>query len=183
MELSLISRMKLTLSPQLPSYPDRHPLTFTNRDTPRALVSQQVISEKSWCYLNTGSLWSRRVTGILKAIGHGFPSQLSSQLFITHLFGWSGFNGFPIQMGQCRGHGFSLWPRKIPYATEPQSPSTTTIEPVLWSPGATSTEPTGRSCWSPWAREPVLKKSPSVAPALWDQTKAQQQRPSTVKNK
>ena len=47
-ELSLISRTSLTLS--LHSFhliPDRHPLTFTHRGSPRALVSQQVISEKS----------------------------------------------------------------------------------------------------------------------------------------
>ena len=47
-ELSLISRMRLTLSfHSFHLIPDRHPLTFTHRVTARALVSQQVISEKS----------------------------------------------------------------------------------------------------------------------------------------
>ena len=41
---------------------------------------------------------------------------------------------------QGRRHGFGLWSRKIPHATEQLTPSTTTFEPVLWSPGATATE-------------------------------------------
>ena len=42
---------------------------------------------------------------------------------------------------QCRRHGFDLWSRKSPYAMVQRSPSTTTVEPVLWSLGATATEP------------------------------------------
>ena len=43
---------------------------------------------------------------------------------------------------QCRGQGFNPWSRKIPHATEQLSPCATTTEPMLWSLGATTTEPT-----------------------------------------
>ena len=43
---------------------------------------------------------------------------------------------------QCRRHGFSPWSGMIPCATGQLSPCITTIEPVLWSLGATTTEPT-----------------------------------------
>ena len=41
---------------------------------------------------------------------------------------------------QCRRHGFDPWSGKIPHVTEQLSPSATTIEPVLKSPGAATTE-------------------------------------------
>ena len=40
---------------------------------------------------------------------------------------------------QCRRHGFHPWPGKIQRAVEQLSPCSTTIEPVLQGPGATST--------------------------------------------
>ena len=40
-------------------------------------------------------------------------------------------------------HGFDRWSKKIPHAIEQQlSTWATTTEPVLWSLGATTTEPT-----------------------------------------
>ena len=41
---------------------------------------------------------------------------------------------------QNKRHGFDPWSRKIPHAAEQLSLCFTTIEPVLWSPGATATE-------------------------------------------
>ena len=49
----------------------------------------------------------------------------------------------------ARGHGVEPWSGKIPHAAEQLSPCTTTTEPVLWSPQATTTEPTRRNYWSP----------------------------------
>ena len=57
---------------------------------------------------------------------------------------WDSF-GFPLWLSgkestcQCRTHRFDLWSRKIPHATEQQS-QCTTIEPVLYNPGTTTTE-------------------------------------------
>ena len=48
---------------------------------------------------------------------------------------------------QCRGRGFDPWSRKIPHVAEQLSPCTTTTEPALQSPGATTTE--GPAPWSP----------------------------------
>ena len=56
---------------------------------------------------------------------------------------------------QSREHGFSPWPGKIPHAMEQLSPNTSSIEPVLESPGATTAETTCRSYWHPQALEPV----------------------------
>ena len=70
---------------------------------------------------------------------------------------------------QCRRHGFKPWSRKIPQAKEQLSPCTTTVEPVLWSPGATTTEPTCCNHWGLSAIEPVLhsKRGPSTATREW----------------
>ena len=57
---------------------------------------------------------------------------------------------------QCRRHGFDPWSGKIPHAVEQLSQRTTTIEPVLQSPGAPITEPVCCQTWSPCAREPAL---------------------------
>ena len=57
---------------------------------------------------------------------------------------------------QCRRHGFSPWSGKIPYALKELCLCATTIEPVLQSPGATTTEPMCCNCWSPSALEPML---------------------------
>ena len=50
-------------------------------------------------------------------------------------------------------HWFNPWSGKTPHAAEQLSPRTPTIEPVLWSLGATTTEPT---ClyWSSYAQSP-----------------------------
>ena len=45
------------------------------------------------------------------------------------------------------GQGFDLWSGKIPHVVEQLSPCTTTAEPVLWSPGATTAE--AQAPWSP----------------------------------
>ena len=40
----------------------------------------------------------------------------------------------------CRRHGFDPWSNEIPHAVEQLTPGTTTIEPMLYSSGATATE-------------------------------------------
>ena len=45
---------------------------------------------------------------------------------------------------------------KIPRVTEQPKPYTTTSEPVLWSPGAATAEPTSHNYGSSRALEPVL---------------------------
>ena len=42
---------------------------------------------------------------------------------------------------ECRRHGFDPWSRRIPHALEQLSLCAPVIEAVLWSPGATTTEP------------------------------------------
>ena len=42
---------------------------------------------------------------------------------------------------QCRRHLFDPLSKKIPHASEQLSLCTTTVEPVLWSLGATTAEP------------------------------------------
>ena len=42
---------------------------------------------------------------------------------------------------QCRRHRFDPLSKKIPHASEQLSLCTTTVEPVLWSLGATTAEP------------------------------------------
>ena len=49
------------------------------------------------------------------------------------------------------------WSGKMPHAMEHLSLCTATTEPVLWSPGVTTSEPTHRSYWSPHALESVLR--------------------------
>ena len=43
---------------------------------------------------------------------------------------------------QCRRHGFDPWFRKILHTVEQLSLRATTTEPVLYTPGAATTEPT-----------------------------------------
>ena len=57
---------------------------------------------------------------------------------------------------QCRRHGFNPWSRKIPQAAEQLSSSTTTVGPVLSSPGNLTIKPTYSH-----ARKPVLCKKKS----------------------
>ena len=59
---------------------------------------------------------------------------------------------------QDRRCGFDPLSGKIPQAVEHQSPCTTTIEPVLWSPAATTAEPTWCNYWSPRAHAPQQEK-------------------------
>ena len=56
---------------------------------------------------------------------------------------------------QSRGHQFDPWSGRIPCASEQLSPCATASEPVLWSPGAATTESSGHACWSLHALEPV----------------------------
>ena len=58
----------------------------------------------------------------------------------------------------CRRHGFDPWSRKILHAIEQLIPCTTTVEPMLYSPGTATTEPLCHNYWRPSALEPVLHK-------------------------
>ena len=46
---------------------------------------------------------------------------------------------------QCKGYGFDPWSRRIPQVAEQLSLCATTIEPVLYVLGATTTEPAGHN--------------------------------------
>ena len=88
--------------------------------------------------------------------------QLSLQLFSTWNFLYKLRAGFPWWLSgkesacQCRRHSFDPWPRKSPHAREQLNPCAMTIEPGLWSPGATTPESMCRSYWPPCTLEPVL---------------------------
>ena len=62
---------------------------------------------------------------------------------------------------QCRRHGFDPWSGRIPHAAEQLSPCTTATEPVVYSPGAVTTESTYCTYWSPHILEPVLRNKRS----------------------
>ena len=96
---------------------------------------------------------------------------------------------------QCRRHGFDSQSRRIPHALE-QLGQYATIETVLSSPRATTTESMQYNCWSLHTLESMLHKRRSrrkERPAQCDwsvplltttwQKPAQQWRPSTAKNK
>ena len=55
---------------------------------------------------------------------------------------------------QCRGHRFEPGSGKVPHAAEQLGPCATAAEPVLWSPRATTTEPTCCNYWSSCAWSP-----------------------------
>ena len=46
---------------------------------------------------------------------------------------------------QCRRHRFDPWSGKIPHNVEQPSPCIAITEPVLWGPGAATTEPMCRN--------------------------------------
>ena len=60
---------------------------------------------------------------------------------------------------QCRRHEFNPQSEKIPHVMEQLSPCTTTTEPVLWNPGAASTEPTCPKVHAPQG-EAIAVRSP-----------------------
>ena len=73
---------------------------------------------------------------------------------------------------QCSWHGFDPSSGNILHATEQLSPCPMTIEPVLWSPRAASTEPmccsySSRWALAPWSlcytREATAVRSPHTA--------------------
>ena len=57
---------------------------------------------------------------------------------------------------QCRRRGFDPSSRKTPHAAEQLNPCSTTTEPVPWSSGTTTTEPTCHQHRSPCAPVPLL---------------------------
>ena len=62
---------------------------------------------------------------------------------------------------QCRRLGFDPWSRMLTHATEQLNPCVTIIEPVLYSPGAMTTETTCHIYCSLRALEPVLQNKRS----------------------
>ena len=62
---------------------------------------------------------------------------------------------------QCRRHEFNHWSRKISHAAEQLSLCTTTTEPVLLSPGTTTTEPMCHNYWSLCTLESMIHKKRS----------------------
>ena len=62
---------------------------------------------------------------------------------------------------QCKRHQYDPWSRKIPHAAEQQSLCAPTLEPVLWSPGTTTTGPRSHNYWSLHTLEPTLSNKKS----------------------
>ena len=58
-------------------------------------------------------------------------------------------------------HGFDPWSKKILHATEQRIMWATTIEPVFWSLGATTTEHASQDSWNPLTLEPTLSNKRS----------------------
>ena len=90
---------------------------------------------------------------------------------------------------QYRRHGFNPWSGKIPHVTEQLTPCTTAAEPVLWSLGAKTAEPTWCNYWRLCSRAYALQREEPlqweactpqqrVAPAHCREISMQQQRPS-----
>ena len=67
---------------------------------------------------------------------------------------------------QWRGHGFYPWSRRIPHTAEQLSLCTTTTEPVLQSPWATTTELTCPNYWSLHTVE--ARAPPQEKPLQWE---------------
>ena len=76
---------------------------------------------------------------------------------------WGFLSGSVLENPPCqrRRHRFDPLSRNIPHASQQLSPCATTIEPVLWSPGTTTTEPSSHNHWSPQTREPKLSNKRS----------------------
>ena len=92
---------------------------------------------------------------------------------------------------QCRRHRFDPWSRKSPHVSEQLSPCASTIELVLWSLGAITTELTCLSYWKLCTLELVLcsKRSHHNEKPLHHNENAtrekptRQRRPDTAENK
>ena len=64
---------------------------------------------------------------------------------------WLGGKEFACQ---CRRHRFNPWSGKIPHASERLSTRATTVEPVLWSPGAATTKALAPRAYAPQQGRP-----------------------------
>ena len=67
-------------------------------------------------------------------------SSLELYLKIKNKSGLPGWLSGKESACQCRKHGFNIWVRRIPHASEQLSWCATTTKPVLWRPGTTTTE-------------------------------------------
>ena len=89
---------------------------------------------------------------------------------------------------QCWRHGFHPWVRKIPHASEQLSPCATTTEPVFWSLGTTTPEPTHAKARAQQQEKPpqweIQHRNEEWPPLITTREKPLQgQRPSAAKNK
>ena len=124
----------------------------------------------TWAWVNSGSWWWTGRPGMLQFMG----SQRVGHDWATELNWTDSITGTPVHRivlkrhyseapwwlsnkefaCHCRRHGFDPWSRKILHVMGKLSPWATTTEPVLWSPGTTSTEPTPRAC-APQEEKPL----------------------------
>ena len=90
--------------------------------------------------------------------------------------------------------GFDPWSGKIPHAVEQLSPCTTTTEPVLYNPRATTTEARAPRAHAPQQEKPLQRgatamRNPhtttkgSPCSLQLEKARAKQQRPNAAKNK
>ena len=76
--------------------------------------------------------------GIIKEFKE--ESSLELYLKIKNKFGLPWWLSGNESAHQCRKHGFNIWVRRIPHASEQLTQRATTTPPVLWRPGTTATE-------------------------------------------
>ena len=75
--------------------------------------------------------------------------------------GFPGGSVVKTMPANAKKHSFNPWSGKIPHAAEQKSTCTTTVEPVLWSLGTTTTESICHNYQSLHTLQPVLRNKKS----------------------
>ena len=175
---------------------------FNNEDTSKSVRCSKISVLKSMCYFKF--IKKKKKTPPCFKLIHVIHSNSTNickstnqvnMLNVQRSINLNTFQGFPNSSSwwlrgkesacQFSGHEFYPWSRKIPYTAEQLISCPETTEPVLQSPGNTTTKPTAELL------KPVLrsKRSPSAATreqpllAATREKPRQQRRPSTAKNK
>ena len=144
--------------PEPPSHLPPHPIPLGHPSAP-ALSTLSHASNLDWRFISHMIIYMFQRHSPISSHPHPLP-QMYKTVFKDR-------QGLPWWLRdkesncQFRKHGFNLWSRKIPHAMEQLGPCATTIELVIYSPRAATTEPTCYNSWSPRDLDPMLcnKKS------------------------
>ena len=82
----------------------------------------------------------------IKSLSHTPATNILLYVDLKNHLGLSWWLSGKESAGRCRTHRSDLLPGKIPHASEQLSPCARAIEPVLWSPGAETTETACHDC-------------------------------------